>query len=101
MVAGTLLNEEKRKELFAWLTKHGVEIDPLFEEKMRELEKQKALEQYSEKLPKVTAEVEGYEDVSADLTGAGRSWIKGEEPPMNYEFYIDAHGVLHRKGEEQ
>lgn len=97
-----MLNEDKRSKLFDWLTQHGVEIDPLFEEKLKELQKQKDLEQWEAKQPKTTAEVEGYEQVEADLDGAGREWINGEDtiPEGHWEFWVDKYGILHKRGEE-
>ena len=100
-IADTLLNEEKRNKLFDWLRKHNVQIDPEFEEKLREYQKLKELEEWEAKQPQTTDEVEGYEQVEADLSGAGSEWISNDddEPNGNWEFWIDSFGNIHKRGE--
>lgn len=101
IIADTLLNEDKRKKLFDWLIKHNVQIDPEFEEKLKEYQKLKELKKWEEKQPQTTDEVKGYEQVEADLNGAGSEWIKNDndEPNGNWEFWIDSFGNIHKRGE--
>lgn len=104
-IADTLLNEEKRNKLFDWLRKHNVQIDPEFEEKLREYQKVKELEEWQSHQPQTTEEVEGYEEVVANMEESINNWLdeiagQQEAPEGNWEFWIDASGNIHKRGEE-
>lgn len=103
-IADTLLNEEKRNKLFDWLRKHNVQIDPEFEEKLREYQKVKELEEWQSHQPQTTEEVEGYEEVVANTEESINNWLdeiagQQEAPEGNWEFWIDSFGNIHKRGE--
>ena len=90
--------------MFAWLTEHGVQIDPQFEEKLEELQKAKELAEFEQTLPQTTEQIEGYKEVEANVKESVQNWLievaKEQEPPEDeWEFWIDASGVLHKRGE--
>jgi len=98
------LDTTKREKLFGWLTEHGVQIDPQFEEKLKELQKAKELAEFEQTLPQTTEQIEGYEEVAVNVKESIQNWLievaKEQEPPEGeWEFWIDASGVLHKRGE--
>lgn len=98
------MDTKKREKLFTWLTEHGVQIDPQFEEKLKEMQKAKELAEFEQTLPQTTGQVEGYKEVAVNVKESVRNWLieiaKEQEPPEgNWEFWIDASGVLHKRGE--
>ncbi|MDI9607204.1 MAG: hypothetical protein QM228_02980 [Atribacterota bacterium] len=98
------MDTKKREKLFAWLTEHGVQIDPQFEEKLKEMQKAKELAEFEQTLPQTTGQVEGYKEVAVNVKESIQNWLievaKEQEPPEDdWKFWIDTSGVLHKRGE--
>jgi hypothetical protein len=87
------------------LREHNVQIDPQFEEKLRELQKAKELAEFNQTLPKTTEDIAGYEGVAANVKQSVQNLLieiakEQKAPEGEWEFWIDASGVLHKRGEE-
>lgn len=68
------------------------------------MQKAKELAEFEQTLPQTTEQIEGYEEVAVNVKESVKNWLieiaKEQEPPEGeWEFWIDASGVLHKRGE--
>lgn len=68
------------------------------------MQKAKELAEFEQTLPQTTGQVEGYKEVAVNVKESVKNWLieiaKEQEPPEGeWEFWIDASGVLHKRGE--